>query len=51
MQTEGEVVFDTGTGIVKSAKVTVDKELKNYQGEGSSYRLQSSYTEEYVGNK
>ena len=51
MQTEGEVVFDVGAGVMKNAKVTINKELKNYQGEGSSYRLQSNYTEDYVGDK
>jgi hypothetical protein len=51
MQTEGEVVFDLGAGIMKSAKVQIDKELKNHQGEGSSYRLQSTYTEQYVDGK
>jgi hypothetical protein len=51
MQTEGEVVFDMGRGMMKSAKVTISKELKSHQGEGSSYRLQSSYTEEYVADK
>jgi hypothetical protein len=51
MQAEGEVVFDVGPGVMKSAKVTIDKELKNYQGEGSSYRLRSEYTEEYTGAK
>jgi hypothetical protein len=51
MQTEGTVVFDIKAGLMKSARVTIDKELKNYQGEGSSYRLQSRYTEEYVGER
>jgi hypothetical protein len=50
-QTTGTVVFDVTAGVMKSAKVTIEKELKGYQGEGSSYRLQSSYTEEYVGGK
>jgi hypothetical protein len=51
MQTEGELVFDVGAGIMKSAKVQISKELKNHQGEGSSYRLQSTYTEQYVDGK
>jgi hypothetical protein len=50
-QTAGTVVFDTTAGVMKSAKITIEKELKGYQGEGSSYRLQSSYMEEYVGNR
>jgi hypothetical protein len=51
MQTEGEVVFDVKAGVMKSAKVNIDKELKGHQGEGSSYRLQSRYTEELVPGK
>jgi hypothetical protein len=51
MQTEGEVVFDVGAGIMKSARVRIEKELKGYQGEGSSYRLQSDYKEEYAGDR
>ncbi|HEX5271184.1 MAG TPA: hypothetical protein VFW33_11875, partial [Gemmataceae bacterium] len=50
-QTAGTVVFDLAAGVMKSARVTVEKELKGYQGEGSSYRLNSSYTEELVGGK
>jgi hypothetical protein len=48
---EGEVVFDPQTGRMRSAKMTIDKLLNGYQGEDSSYRFQSSYSEEYVGNK
>jgi hypothetical protein len=49
MLPEGEVVFNTQTGIMESARLRVDKELKDHQGEGSSYRFQSTYTERYVG--
>ena len=51
MQPEGEIVFDTQTGTLRSARLQIDKELKGHQGEGSSYRFQSKYTEEYVGDK
>jgi hypothetical protein len=50
-QTEGEVVFDVGAGVMKSARVRIEKELKGHQGEGSSYRLQSRYTEELVADR
>jgi hypothetical protein len=50
-QTEGSVVFDVRTGLMKSARVSINKELKGSQGEGSSYRLQSNYTEELVSAK
>jgi hypothetical protein len=51
MQPEGEVVFDTQAGLMRSARLRIDKELKGHQGEGSSYHFQSSYVEEYAGNK
>src|SRR5439155_4937449 len=47
MQPEGEVVFDVQTGLVRSARLVIDKELKNHQGEGTGYRFQRSYVEEY----
>jgi hypothetical protein len=51
MQTEGSVVFDVKAGMMKSARVIINKELKGQQGEGSSFRLRSDYTEEYAGDK
>ena len=51
MQPEGEIVFDLQSGLVRSARLVVDKELKNHQGEGTSYRFQRSYVEEYAGAK
>jgi hypothetical protein len=49
--TEGTVVFDLKAGLMKSARVVIDQERKGHQGEGSSYRMRSTYTEEYVGGK
>jgi hypothetical protein len=49
-QPEGEVVFDVQNGRVQSVNLRVDKELKNHQGEGSSYHVQSTYIEQYAGN-
>lgn len=51
MQPEGEVVFDLQAGRMHSAVLKIDKELKGHMGEGSSYRLVSNYTEQYVGDK
>ncbi len=48
LQPEGEVVIDTQAGRMLSVNFKVDKELKNHEGEGSSYRFQSSYAEQYV---
>jgi hypothetical protein len=48
---DGEAVFDPQTGMLKSAKLTIDRQVKGHQGEDSSYRLQSTYVEEYSGAK
>jgi hypothetical protein len=50
-QPEGEIVFDVQTGRMRSAVLTIDKELKGHQGEDSSYRFISKYTEQYIGDK
>src|SRR5262249_20617698 len=51
MQPEGEIQFDVQNGRLQSAHLRIEQELTGHQGEGSSYRFQSTYTEEYVGNK
>ncbi|HMC63341.1 MAG TPA: hypothetical protein VKI65_00225 [Gemmataceae bacterium] len=48
MLPEGEVIFDTRYGYLRSARTVIEKELTGHQGEGSSYRFKSTYTEEYV---
>lgn len=48
MQPEGEVVFDTLNGRLSSASLHIEKELLGHQGEGSSYKFQSVYTEKLV---
>ncbi len=50
-QPEGEIVFNVQAGIMETARLRIDKELKDHQGAGSSYRFQSTYTEQYVGDK
>lgn len=50
MQPEGEIAFDFQAGLFRGARLRVEKELKNHQGEGSSYLFKSNYTEEYVSN-
>jgi hypothetical protein len=47
---EGEVVFDLQAGRLQSAVLKTDKELKNHQGEGSSYHFRSTYLEQYLGD-
>jgi hypothetical protein len=51
MQPEGEVIFDARTGHLRSARLHIVKELTGHQGEGSSYRFESMYTEEAVGGQ
>jgi hypothetical protein len=51
LQPEGEMAFDVRSGLVRSVRLAVDKELKNHQGEGSNYRFQRTCVEEYIGNK
>ena len=51
LQPEGEVVFDIAHGRLHSASLKIEKELKGHQGEGSSYKFQSSYTEKYLEGK
>lgn len=45
-QPEGEVVFDLENGRLLSVRLTIDKELKEHQGQDSSYQFHSVYTEE-----
>jgi hypothetical protein len=49
-QPEGEWVFDVQNHRLHKASLHTEKELKNHQGEGSSYRIQDHLTEELVGN-
>jgi hypothetical protein len=48
MQPEGEAVFDLASGRLLRAQLQIDQTLQKHQGEGSSYRFQSAYTEELV---
>ena len=47
----GEIVFDLKAGRLKSASLKVDKEVKGHQGEGSSYHVQVTYNEDYIGDR
>jgi hypothetical protein len=51
VQPEGEVVFDVQAGRMRSATLKIEKELKGHQGDDSSYRFASRYTEQYIGDK
>ena len=48
---EGTIVFDLQNGRLLTATLKSNRELKNHQGEGSSYRFVSSYTEQFVSEK
>lgn len=47
-QPTGTIVFDLKNGRLESASLKIEKELKNHQGEGSSYKFTSSYVEQVV---
>jgi hypothetical protein len=47
-QPQGRVVFDLAAGRLQSAVLTVDKEVKGHQGEGSVYHFQSNVSETIV---
>jgi hypothetical protein len=50
-QPKGEITFDIRSGLMRSARLVIDKELKNHQGEGTSYHFERTCVEEYIGNK
>jgi hypothetical protein len=50
-QPAGEIVYDVRAGRMHSANLKVDQEVKGHQGEGSSYHFESSYSEQYVGDR
>lgn len=49
-QPEGEVIFDAQAGILRSARMNVNKEVIGHDGPNSRYRFQSSYSEQFVPN-
>jgi hypothetical protein len=51
MMPAGEAVFDLKAGQLESASLTIDRELKGHQGEGSHTRFQSTYKMRYAGDK
>lgn len=50
-QPQGEIVFDVQAGRLLSARLTIEKNLEGHQGERSSYRFLSTYTEQLVSKK
>jgi hypothetical protein len=47
-QVAGDVSFDVRAGRLHAARLTIDRQLTNHQGTGSSYRFQSTYSEQHV---
>jgi hypothetical protein len=45
-EAQGSVVFDVAAGRVAVIRLEIDRTLMNHQGEGSSYRYESTYIEE-----
>jgi hypothetical protein len=48
LQPEGSVVFDIANGRLLKAQLHIDKTLTGHQGEGSTYRFESTYTEQLI---
>ena len=48
---EGTLFFHATSGRYYGARCKVERELKNHQGEGSSYRFASTYSEDLVPAK
>jgi hypothetical protein len=51
MTQEGIVFFHAPTGRYYGARLKLERELKNHQGDGSSYKFTSSYVEDFVPAK
>lgn len=50
-QPEGEIVFDVQAGRMQKAMLKIDKQEKSTTEEGGSTRFESSYREEYIGDR
>lgn len=48
---EGELEFDVPAGRLRGATLKIEKDLTGHQGEGSSYRFRSTYTERLLESK
>ena len=51
MTQEGVLFFHAPTGRYYGARLRTERELKNHQGEGSTYKFVSSYVEDFVPPK
>jgi hypothetical protein len=51
LEPEGEIVYDLKAGRLRSASLKIDREVKNHQGEGTSYHVQGTYLEEFVTDR
>jgi len=49
--TEGGLIFDFRAGRLEAVRLQVDRTVENHQGTGSSYRFQSTFTEQLVDVK
>lgn len=50
-QPDGEIVFDLSSGCVQSARLQIDREVKEHNGAGSSYRFRSEHTEQLLPSR
>jgi hypothetical protein len=47
-QPAGEVIFDVAAGRLRRAALRIEQEVRDHRGPGSSYRIESTLTEEYL---
>ena len=48
---EGDIYFDPKAGLYYAARFKIKKELLNHAGEGTKYVYESTYSEDYKGDK
>lgn len=45
---QGQAIFDTALGRLHAVNLTIDRIVENHEGPGSTYRFQSTYTEQVM---
>jgi hypothetical protein len=50
-QPAGEVVFDVAAGRLRGATLRIEQEVRDHRGPGSSYRIESTLTEQYLDGR
>ena len=48
---EGDVSFDTASGLMRAVRYQFGQDLAEHRGEGSKYQFKSTYSEDLVESK